>query len=433
MSNFVSNSDANALMSEIGKKKLTVTDVMPLAASAANEGIPYLYLGTTTQDFTNGSIYECQEVTPATDPKTYEWVEKYQSNVDLTYYKRIWGGTEAGWDQLTDEQKANYEYMFFDGDDNYYLPVVDAVTKDDMHPVTSNAVAEEVEDLDAEIADIVNVYGAKNIIPYPYYWDSRTYRGINFTNNGDGTITANGTQDGTAGTVSGFRVTGDTYATAIKLLPGKYILTGCPEGGSDSTHRLALRIYSSDGTSTGYVTDYGDGAVVNISAAQSEANRFGLFCDIMKNVHVDNMVFSPMLRLASIKDDTYEPYSMTNKELTDAAIYSTSEINTHKKWIDGKDIYRKVITGTTGTTGQDSNVGNLSSNFAELISVTGHLQQPTVQIPCNFVRSDLTTPLYFSPLVSTSSGNVGDVQLRYTANTYSSLPFKLVFEYTKTS
>ena len=124
---------------------------------------------------------------------------------------------------------------------------------------------------------------------------------------------------------------------------------------------------------------------------------------------------------------------MTNKELTDAAIYSTSEINTHKKWIDGKDIYRKVITGTTGTTGQDSNVGNLSSNFAELISVTGHLQQPTVQIPCNFARSDLTSPLYFSPLVSTSSGNVGDVQLRYTANTYSSLPFKLVFEYTKTS
>lgn len=116
MSNFVSNSDANALMSEIGKKKLTVTDVMPSAASAANEGIPYLYLGATTQDFTNGSIYESQEVTPATDPKTYEWVEKYQSSVDLTYYKRIWGGTKEGWELLTDEQKAQYEYTFFDND-----------------------------------------------------------------------------------------------------------------------------------------------------------------------------------------------------------------------------------------------------------------------------------------------------------------------------
>ena len=147
MSNFVSSSDANALMSEIGKKKLTVTDVMPLAATAANEGIPYLYLGATTQDFNNGSIYESQEVTPATDPKTYEWIEKYQSSVDLTYYKRIWGGTEAGWEQLTDEQKAQYEYTFFDGDESDYFAVVNAVADGDMHPVTSNAVFEEMEPL----------------------------------------------------------------------------------------------------------------------------------------------------------------------------------------------------------------------------------------------------------------------------------------------
>lgn len=147
MGNFVSNSDANALMSEIGKKKLTVTDVMPLAASAANEGIQYLYLGATTQDFNNGSIYESQEVTPATDPKTYEWVEKLQTQVDLSYYKRIWGGTEAGWELLTDEQKANYEYTFFDGDSDYTLDVVDAVTDGDMHPVTSNAVYDFLEPL----------------------------------------------------------------------------------------------------------------------------------------------------------------------------------------------------------------------------------------------------------------------------------------------
>ena len=153
MSNFVSNSDANALMSEIGKKKLTVTDVMPLAASAANEGIPYLYLGATTQDFTNGSIYECQEVTPATDPKTYEWVEKYQSSVDLTYYKRIWGGTEAGWELLTDEQKAQYEYTFFKGDSDYTLSVVDAVTDGDMRPVTSNAVYDVVHEMKQLPAD----------------------------------------------------------------------------------------------------------------------------------------------------------------------------------------------------------------------------------------------------------------------------------------
>ena len=144
MSNFVSSNNANALFDAVGKKKLTVTDVMPLTASAANEGIPYLYLGATTQDYTNGSIYKCQEVTPATDPKTYEFVEIYQSNVDLSKYKRIWGGTEAAWEQLTDEEKAQYDYEFFEGDTNDYFAVVDAVTEGDMHPVTSNAVYESL-------------------------------------------------------------------------------------------------------------------------------------------------------------------------------------------------------------------------------------------------------------------------------------------------
>lgn len=32
-----------------------------------------------------------------------------------------------------------------------------------------------------------------------------------------------------------------------------------------------------------------------------------------------------------------------NDKITNANIYSTSETNTGKKWIDGKDIYRKVI------------------------------------------------------------------------------------------
>ena len=32
-----------------------------------------------------------------------------------------------------------------------------------------------------------------------------------------------------------------------------------------------------------------------------------------------------------------------NEKITNANIYSTSETNTGKKWIDGKDIYRKVI------------------------------------------------------------------------------------------
>lgn len=310
MSNFVSNSDANALMSEIGKKKLTVTDVMPLAASAVNEGIPYLYLGATTQDFTNGSIYESQEVTPATDPKTYEWVEKYQSSVDLTYYKRIWGGTEAGWELLTDEQKAQYEYTFFDGDSDYTLNVVDSVTDGDMRPVTSNAVADEVEDIDAEIADIVNIYGAKNILPYPYHSKSGlVHNGITYTINSDGSVTANGTANGS----STFYYFSDLKGSDIQYLNG-CIFSGLSDG-SDNTYFLSIHQSVSPWTPYCRLTNEGNKV---ISGIPNDDTLVDCIIRVANGTTVTNKTFYAMMREPGITDDAYAPYAMTNKELTDA-------------------------------------------------------------------------------------------------------------------
>lgn len=45
-------------------------------ASEDEEGNIYQYIGASTSDYINGYFYICQEVTPATDPKTYEWVRK---------------------------------------------------------------------------------------------------------------------------------------------------------------------------------------------------------------------------------------------------------------------------------------------------------------------------------------------------------------------
>lgn len=42
---------------------------------ASLEGNIYQYVGATNTNYTNGCFYECVEVTPATDPKTYEWKE----------------------------------------------------------------------------------------------------------------------------------------------------------------------------------------------------------------------------------------------------------------------------------------------------------------------------------------------------------------------
>lgn len=43
-------------------------------ASSANEGAIFQYIGSAS-GMTVGGFYQCQEITPATDPKTYHWVE----------------------------------------------------------------------------------------------------------------------------------------------------------------------------------------------------------------------------------------------------------------------------------------------------------------------------------------------------------------------
>ena len=55
-------------------------------------------------------------------------------------------------------------------------------------------------------------------------------------------------------------------------------------------------------------------------------------------------------------------------ELQKANIYSTSEVNTGKKWIDGKDIYRKTFhfTEETEQTSKDYDISSLNADFVML-------------------------------------------------------------------
>lgn len=308
MSNFVSNSDATTLFEAVGKKKLTVTDTMPTAAEA-NVGVSYLYLGADTQDFEEGGVYKCQEVTPATDPKTYEYVHIFTAKVDLSLYKRIFGGTVDAWDLLTDEQKAQYEYTFFDGDSNDYFAVVDAVTDGDMHPVTSNAVAEEVEDLDAEIADVVNYYGAKNMLTTPYYsTDGLESNGITYTVNSDGSVTANGTATANSTFYFFHNIKGSTCQFINGCIFSK--LTD----GSNNTFFMSINATLDPWTPYCRITNEGEKV---ISGIPNDDTLVDGIIRIASGTTVTNKTFYPMIRKPGIKDDTYVPYAMTNKMLTD--------------------------------------------------------------------------------------------------------------------
>ena len=121
-------------------KKLEKTTTMP-AASVDLLNTQLLFVGTTTSDYTKGTIYECQLV-PESDPAAYHWVAISSAEIDLSLYKKIWGpGPKSEWDALSTAEKTQYDEAHFNDDEDPAYTVVDAVTDGDMHAVTSNAVA----------------------------------------------------------------------------------------------------------------------------------------------------------------------------------------------------------------------------------------------------------------------------------------------------
>ena len=173
------------------------------------------------------------------------------------------------------------------------------------------------------------VLGAKNLLPYPYAETTSTKNGITFTVNSDGTVTVNGTATAEA------LFTLHRYLTDIKL-SGNFILNGCPTGGTNTTYQIYLQRRNAENTGwdNPIYRDFGDGVNVTIE----DGRLFDVNILIRNGATLNNLVFKPMLRLASNPDDTYQPYAMTNRELTEK--------------VDNLDMFKKDIriNQTTGET-----------------------------------------------------------------------------------
>lgn len=186
-------------------------------------------------------------------------------------------------------------------------------TDDSNNPVKSNGIYDSEKDIYAVMGEM----GAKNLNSYPYNDTTKTTNGITFTDNGDGTITANGTATADVYFSCHSRAQGE--ANDLIIPNGRYLLTGCPSGGGTSTYSiLAQRTYN--GSSDILGRDNRDGALVVANGDDFSANEVNLQLNIFikGGQTVSNLTFKPMLRLASDTDDTYQPYAKTNKELTEA-------------------------------------------------------------------------------------------------------------------
>ena len=174
-------------------------------------------------------------------------------------------------------------------------------------------------EIDAAVKDVYSVMGqmgAKNLNSYPYNETSHTDNGIVWTDNGDGTVVANGTATGNSAFVCHSRV----LSSVNKLIVpnGTYILSGCPSGGSSTTFNMGATI-TKNGSSMAVGTDNGSGATITINGDDNYTDKaiVQIICNVKSGVSASNLTFKPMLRLASDTDNTYQPYAMTNKQLTE--------------------------------------------------------------------------------------------------------------------
>lgn len=132
----------------------------------------------------------------------------------------------------------------------------------------------------------------------------QTVYGVAYTVN-NGIVTANGTATSTAD------FTPILHSNQILIPKGEYILSGCPSGGAENKYLLLLSHYE-NGNYSRIVADYGNGATVSFE----EDTLVYIITRVYNGQTVNNLTFKPMLRLASIEDDTYEPYISTQASLT---------------------------------------------------------------------------------------------------------------------
>lgn len=153
-----------------------------------------------------------------------------------------------------------------------------------------------VELVSVENPDVTVV--GKNFVPYPHYDTTKTMHNITFTDNGDGTITANGTATGDAN----YACVALAYNT-IPIKAGKYTISGCPSGGGALTYELAVGYRETQDGIRQLNFERGNGLTVE----WLEDGYIDVICVVRNGVTANNLVFHPQIELGDAVTD-FESY-----------------------------------------------------------------------------------------------------------------------------
>lgn len=219
--------------------------------------------------------------------------------------------TTAASDYATAAQGALAATAVQPADLNAYQTKIDNSSKlsadlvDDTSTTNKFATAAELSQIETNKNNILynTNQGVKNLFNLTKV--SGTYNTVVFTVNSDKTVTVNGTAS-PANSV--FNLDNWTCTKA-----GTYVISGTPSGGSwapsPNTYRIRVAVngtWKGDDVGNGYALTLAVGDVVNLQINTSTSYT------------ANNLVFKPMICLKSLydADPTYQPYAMSNAEIT---------------------------------------------------------------------------------------------------------------------
>lgn len=177
---------------------------------------------------------------------------------------------------------------------------------------------------------------------------SQVKGGITFTVNSDKSVTI---LPGTATeltTLFVYEKTSNYEASFTVNAPIKIV--GCPSGGSSNTFYLYAKVKNANGTDFATYYDYGNGEIFSIDG---NAGRYIINAAIQ--IKAGTVISSPITFKPMITDDLsatyadYQPYAMTNRELTEAAARA---ITVDKNWAFTGE-YSTLTDNTTFTCPED--------------------------------------------------------------------------------
>lgn len=179
-----------------------------------------------------------------------------------------------------------------------------AILIDDVSPVPHDMGVKISSNTITDLTAVKVKRCGKNLIPYPYYETTKTVDGtLTFTDNGDGSITVNGTTS-----VNASFVLVHVANSNVSLPSGQvFTLSGCPSGGSNSSYK----IFGASGSPNNSFSDYGNGA------SFTSNGKLSLSLFIYAGATFNNLTFYPQVELGDAVTD-YEPY-ITPTEYTPAA------------------------------------------------------------------------------------------------------------------